>query len=93
MQRTTGWFPSLRALWAIAWRLSLLLAFFVGVCFCVLYDYWWVALGCIAGFMIASFVIRRVSTIEHKTAFRDSVVFFVFTSLQRVMISLIAFPN
>jgi hypothetical protein len=49
MQRTTGWFPSLRALSAIAWRLSLLLAFFVGVCFCVLYDYWWVALGCIAG--------------------------------------------
>jgi hypothetical protein len=28
----------------------LLLAFFVGVRFCVLYDYWWAALGCIAGF-------------------------------------------
>jgi TRAP-type C4-dicarboxylate transport system permease large subunit len=74
-QRTTSWFPSLRALWAIAWRLSILLLFVGGVCFCVLTDRWWAALVCVVGFFVASFVIRRVSTVEKKTSSGESLTF------------------
>jgi TRAP-type C4-dicarboxylate transport system permease large subunit len=74
-QRTTSWFSPLRALWAIVWRLSILLVFVGGVCFCILTDRWWPALGCIVGFVVASFVIRRVSTVEEKISSGESITF------------------
>ena len=75
LHRSTGWFPSLRALWAIVWRLSILLLFFVGACFCVIVAQYWAALGCVIVFAAAAFFIRRVSTVEDETSSGDSVVF------------------
>lgn len=74
-QQPTGWFPSLRALGAITWRLSILLTFFVGVCFSVHFDHWWAALGFIIGFVVAAFLIRRVSTVEQETSSPDTITF------------------
>jgi hypothetical protein len=74
-QRQTGWSPSLRALWSLCWRLSVMLVFFIGALCCALLDRWLGVLGCIAGFIIAALIIRRVSTVEHEAASSDSIVF------------------
>ena len=75
VHRKTSWLPSVVALWSLSWRLSVLLLFFVGMCFCVLVGQWWAAAGCILAFTIAAAIIRRVSTIEEEKASGDSVVF------------------
>lgn len=75
VHRKTSWLPSLVALWSLSWRLSILLLFFVGMCFCVLVDRWWGAAGCILAFVIAAAIIRRVSTVEEETSSGDSIVF------------------
>ena len=41
-----------------------MLAFFIAVFFFGFTDRWWIALGCIVGFVVAAFLIRRMSTIE-----------------------------
>jgi TRAP-type C4-dicarboxylate transport system permease large subunit len=74
-ERQTGWFPSWRALWSLCWRLWIMLVFFVGSFCCFFLELWWAALGCIIGFVIAAFVIRRVSTVERQTSSEDSIVF------------------
>jgi hypothetical protein len=52
-----------------------MLIFFIGgFCFAFL-DRWWAALGCVIGFVVAGFVIRRVSTVERETFSEDSIVF------------------
>jgi hypothetical protein len=52
-----------------------MLIFFIGAFCCLLLDRWWAALGCIIGFVVAAFVIRRVSTVERETSSEDSIVF------------------
>jgi TRAP-type C4-dicarboxylate transport system permease large subunit len=74
-QQQSDWFPSFRALWSLCWRLSILLAFFIGIFASVLLDHWWAALGCVVGFILAAVVIRRVSTVEHQESSGDSIVF------------------
>jgi hypothetical protein len=74
-QRQTGWLPPLRALWSLCWRLSIMLLFLGGALWSLLLDRWWVALGCVIGFIIAAVIIRRVSTVEHQETPGDSIVF------------------
>jgi hypothetical protein len=74
-QLQTGWFPPLRALWSLCWRLSILLLLLGGGLCCLSLDHWWAALGCLVGFIVAAFIIRRVSTVEHHTSSGDSIVF------------------
>jgi hypothetical protein len=57
-------YPSLRALWSLCWRLSVMLAFLIGAAFFFLIDHWWIALWCLLGFVPAALIIRRVSTVE-----------------------------
>ena len=71
----TGWFPSWRALLSLCWRLSILLVFFFGALVSVLLSWWWTALGCIVGFIIAAILIRRVSTVDPETSSDDPIVF------------------
>jgi uncharacterized membrane protein YccC len=52
-----------------------MLVFFIGAFCFVLLDHWWAALGCVIGFVVAAFVIRRVSTVERETSSEDSIVF------------------
>jgi len=52
-----------------------MLVFFIGAFCCVLLDDWWAALACVLGFVVAAFVIRRVSTVERETSSEDSIVF------------------
>jgi hypothetical protein len=76
-QQQTGWFPFWRALLALCWRLSILLLFFIGVFACALLDHWWAALAFLIGFIVAAFIIRRVSTVEpeSETSSGDSITF------------------
>jgi hypothetical protein len=41
-----------------------MLAFLIAAAFFLLIDHWWIALGCLLGFVPAAFIIRRVSTVE-----------------------------
>ena len=52
-----------------------MLVFFIGALCCALLDRWWGVLACVAGFIIAAFIIRRVSAVEHHAASSDSIVF------------------
>jgi hypothetical protein len=47
-------------LWSICWRLWLLLPFFVGAIIFAFLDRWWLALGCVGGFVTVAFVMRRL---------------------------------
>jgi hypothetical protein len=49
--------------------------FFIGICASVLLDHWWAALACFVGFVLAAFIIRRVSVVERETSSGDSIVF------------------
>ena len=70
------WFPSWRALWSLCWRLWIMLIFFIGAFYCAFLGRWWAALGCIVGFIVAAFIIRRVSTVEQeRESSGDSIVF------------------
>jgi hypothetical protein len=65
----------LRALWSLCWRLSIMLLFLGGALWSFLIDHWWTALGFAIGFIVAAFIIRRVSTVERQTSSGDSIVF------------------
>jgi hypothetical protein len=70
MQARGDWFPPVKALWSLFWRLWLLLPFFLGALFCVLIEQWWGVLGCIVGFVIVARLIRRFSTVEQHVSSR-----------------------
>jgi uncharacterized protein involved in cysteine biosynthesis len=70
-----GWLPPARALWSLCWRLFVMLTFLIGALMCVLLKHWGACLGCIVGFLIAAFIIRRSSTVEDVRAPDDSIVF------------------
>ena len=52
-----------------------MLAFLLGALFCVFADHWRGALACVFGFIVAGFIIRRVSTVEDQTSSEDSITF------------------
>jgi uncharacterized membrane protein YdjX (TVP38/TMEM64 family) len=53
-----------------------MLLFLGGSLWSVLIQRWWAALGCVVGFIVASFIIRRVSTVEQQQeSSGDSIVF------------------
>jgi hypothetical protein len=74
-QQQRGWFPAWGALWSLCWRLSVLLVFFLGICASILLDRWWAALACVAGFVVAAFIIRLGSTVEPERSSDDSITF------------------
>jgi hypothetical protein len=54
----------------------MMLLFLVGSLWCMLFQRWWGALGCVVGFVVAAFIIRRVSTVEQQAeSSGDSIVF------------------
>ena len=52
-----------------------MLLFLGGTLWSLLVGRWWAALGCVAGFIIAAIVMRRVSTVEHQESSAESIVF------------------
>ena len=53
-----------------------MLLFLVGSLWSMVVQRWWTALGCVFGFVVAAFIIRRVSTVEQEQeSSRDSIVF------------------
>jgi len=74
-QQQRGWFPAWRALWSLCWRLSVLLMFLMGMCASIVLGRWGAAVACLVGFVVAAFIIRRVSTVEHQTSSDDSILF------------------
>ena len=52
-----------------------MLVFLGGALWSLLIGRWWMALGCVVGFVVAAVVIRRMSTVEHQEASDDSIVF------------------
>ena len=64
-------------MWSLSWRLCILLLFFVGACACALLDYWWAVLACVIGFILAAFLIRRLSPVdpEQEASSGDHIVF------------------
>ena len=70
-----GWFSAWLALWSLCWRLSVLLIFFMGICANILLDHWWASLACVAGFLVAAFIIRLGSTVESEKSSGDSITF------------------
>jgi TRAP-type C4-dicarboxylate transport system permease large subunit len=74
-QQQRSWFPAWRALWSLCWRLSVLLVFLMAMCMSIVLGHWWAAMACVVGFVVAAFVIRRGSTVEHERSSGDSIVF------------------
>jgi hypothetical protein len=53
-----------------------MLLFLGGTLWSMLIQRWWAAFACVAGFIIAGFIIRRVSTVEQQQeSSGDSIVF------------------
>jgi uncharacterized protein involved in exopolysaccharide biosynthesis len=54
-----------------------MLLFLGGSLWSVLVQRWWAALGCALGFIVAAFIIRRVSTVEPQQASSDDSIVFL----------------
>ena len=52
-----------------------MLAFLIGAAFFFLIGHWWIALGCLIGFVPAGFIIRRLSTVEETIPPADRITF------------------